>query len=175
MQKTIYFFILSFIILHCENPSDSKDLNNDKIFGVWLREGTSRTGNGFMAGDKKDSEIVKKFMDAYENMDPDLMVEMTADTVKFHPADIAGTFNVDMTNTNFILDRQSNWDSISRDYVFIMPLKMEDSDDRVVATVFSETRYVKDGTTDSNNFYERIYLNKNNKVTRVVQFSRPTN
>ncbi len=114
-------------------------------------------------------------MDAYEDMDPDLMVEMTADTVKFHPADIAGTFDVDMTNTNFIVDRQSNWDSISRDYVFIMPLKMEDSDDRLVATVFLETRYVKDGTTDSNNFYERIYLNKNNKVTRVVQFSRPTN
>ena len=24
-----------------------------------------------MAGDKKDSDIVKKFMDAYENMDPE--------------------------------------------------------------------------------------------------------
>ena len=54
-----------------------------------------------MAGDKKDSDIVKKFMDAYENMDPELMVEMTEDTVKFHPADIAGTFDVDMTNTKF--------------------------------------------------------------------------
>ena len=53
-------------------------------------------------------------MDAYENMDPDLMVQMTADTVKFHPADIPGTFDVDMTNTNFIVERQSGWDSISK-------------------------------------------------------------
>ena len=114
-------------------------------------------------------------MDAYENMDPNLMVEMTADTVKFHPADIAGTFDVDMTNTNFIVERQSGWDSISRNYAYIMPLKIENSKDRVVTTVFSEIRYKKDGSTDSNNFYERIYLNENDKVTRVVQFSRPTN
>ena len=48
-----------------------------------------------------------------------------------------------MTNTNFIVERQSGWDSISRNYVYIMPLKMEDSKDRVVTTVFSETRYKK--------------------------------
>ena len=55
-----------------------------------------------------------------------LMVEMMADTVKFHPADIGGVFDVDMTNTDFIVnERQSNWDSISRDYIFIMPLNMK--------------------------------------------------
>ena len=173
MKKTIYLFLISFIILYCESPSHTDDTNKNKIFGEWLREGQAWTGNGFMAGDKKDSDIVKKFMDAYENMNPELMVEMTEDTVKFHPADIAGTFDVDMTNTSFIVERQSDWDSISRNYVYIMPLKMEDSKDRVVTTVFSETRYKKDGTTDTNNFYERIYLNENDKVTRVVQFSRP--
>ena len=174
MKKTIYLFLLSFVILYCEGPSNSDVSNEDKIFGEWLRKGNSWTGKGFMAGDKKDSDIVKKFMDAYENMDPVLMVEMTADTVKFHPADVAGTFDVDMTNTNFIIERQSGWDSITRNYVYIMPLKMEDSKDRVVTTVFSEIRYKKDGSTDSNNFYERIYLNEKDKVTRVVQFSRPT-
>ena len=174
MKKTIYLFLLSFVILYCESPSNNEVSNKDKIFGEWLRKGYSWTGNGFVAGDKKDSDIVKKFMDAYENMDPNLMVEMTADTVKFHPADIAGTFDVDMTNTNFIIERQSGWDSITRNYVYIMPLKMEDSKDRVVTTVFSEIRYKKDGSTDSNNFYERIYLNENDKITRVVQFSRPT-
>ena len=175
MKKTIYLFLLSFVILYCESPSNTDDYNKEKIFGEWLRQGQSWTGNGFMAGDKKDSDIVKKFMDAYENMDSNLMVEMTADTVKFHPADIAGTFDVDMTNTNFIVERQSGWDSISRNYAYIMPLKIENSKDRVVTTVFSEIRYKKDGSTDSNNFYERIYLNENDKVTRVVQFSRPTN
>ncbi len=175
MKKTIYLLLLSFIIIYCESSSNNDISNKDKIFGEWLTEGRPWTGKGFLAGDKKDSDIVKKFMDAYENMDPELMVEMTADTVKFYPADVAGTFNVDMTNTNFIVERQSNWDSISRDYVFVMPLKMEDTKDRVVTTVFSETRYKKDGSTDSNNFYERIYLNENDKVTTVVQFSRPSN
>tara|TARA_X000000368_G_scaffold402033_1_gene375523 strand:- start:3968 stop:4495 length:528 start_codon:yes stop_codon:yes gene_type:complete len=175
MKKTIYLLLLSFVILYCESPSNNEASNKDKIFGEWLRKGYSWTGNGFTAGDKKDSDIVKKFMDAYENMDPNLMVEMTSDTVKFHPADIAGTFDVDMTNTNFIVERQSGWDSISRNYAYIMPLKIENSKDRVVTTVFSEIRYKKDGSTDSNNFYERIYLNENDKVTRVVQFSRPTN
>ena len=33
-------------------------------------------------------------------------------TVKFHPADIAGTFDVDMTNTSFIVERQSDWVNI---------------------------------------------------------------
>ena len=174
MKKTIYLFLLSFVILYCEGPSNNDVSNEDKIFGEWLRKGNSWTGKGFMAGDKKDSNIAKKFMDAYENMNPDLMVEMTADTVKFHPADVAGIFDVDMTNTNFIIERQSGWDSITRNYVYIMPLKMEDSKDRVVTTVFSEIRYKKDGSTDSNNFYERIYLNEKDKVTRVVQFSRPT-
>ena len=175
MKKTIYLFLLSLVTLYCESPSNNEVTNKDKIFGKWLRKGYTWTGNGFIAGDKKDSDIVKKFMDAYENMDPNLMVEMTADTVKFHPADIAGTFDVDMTNTNFIVERQSGWDSISRNYAYIMPLKIENSKDRVVTTVFSEIRYKKDGSTDSNNFYERIYLNENDKVTRVVQFSRPTN
>ena len=103
------------------------------------------------------------------------MVEMSADTVKFHPADLSGVFDIDMTNTDFIVERQSNWDSISRDYVFIMPQKLEDSERRVVTTVFSEKRFVKDCTVESVNFYERLYLNADDKISRVVQFSRPSN
>ena len=102
-------------------------------------------------------------------------VVLSADTVKFHPADIAGVFDVDMTNTDFIVERQSNWDSVSRDYIFIMPLKMEDSGNRVVTTAFTETRYVKDGTSESINFYERLYINEQDKIMRVVQYSRPPN
>ena len=175
MKQTFYLIMFSIILVYCENESKSiVNSDTETVFGEWLVQGRSWTGKGFLAGDKKDTEIVKKFMDAYENMDPDLMVEMTTDTVKFHPADIAGTFDVDMTNSNFIIERQSNWDSISRDYVYIMPLKIEDSKNRVVTTVFSETRYIKDGSTDSQIFYERIYLNKDDKVSRVVQYGRPT-
>ena len=114
-------------------------------------------------------------MDAYENMDAEAMVELSSDTVKFHPSDLSGVFDIDMTNTDFINERQSNWDSISRDYVVILPLKMEGTKNRVVTTMFTEARYVKDGTVDSINFYERLYLNEDDKIVRVVQFSRPAN
>ena len=128
-----------------------------------------------MAGDQKDLETVKVFMDAYENMDAETMVEMSADTVRFHPADLAGVFKIDMTNTDFIVERQSNWDSISRDYIYLMPLKIEGSNNSVVTTMFTETRFVNDGTQESTNFYERLYLNEESKIVRVVQYSRPTN
>jgi hypothetical protein len=108
-------------------------------------------------------------------MDPQGMVDLSAETVKFHPADIGGVFDVDMTNTDFIVERQSNWDSISRNYIFIMPLKLEDSENRVVTTAFTETRYIKDGSSESINFYERLYINEQDKIMRVVQYSRPPN
>ena len=168
MKKFILISILTFSL------SCGTSVEADKIGGEWLMEG-SRLGKGYMIGDQKDSDLAKKFMDAYENMDAKLMVNLSADTVKFHPADIGGVFDVDMTNTDFIDERQSNWDSISRDYIFIMPLKMEDSDGRLVTTAFSETRYIKDGSTETNIFYERLYINEQDQIARVVQYSRPPN
>ncbi len=169
MSKVFSIFIALIILTSCNNSVES-----EKIFGEWLREG-SRLGKGYMIGDKKDSDLVKKFMDAYENMDAQLMTEYSADTVKFHPADIGGVFDVDMTNTDFIVERQSNWDSISRDYIFIMPLNLEDSDSRIVTTAFTETRYIKDGSTETNIFYERLSINEQDQIVRVVQYSRPPN
>tara|TARA_B100000989_G_C19312156_1_gene373060 strand:- start:113 stop:625 length:513 start_codon:yes stop_codon:yes gene_type:complete len=163
----IFIFLITF-------TSCNSTVESEKIGGEWLREG-SRFGKGYMVGDKKDSNIAKNFMDAYENMDAQLMSELSADTVRFHPADIGGVFDVDMTNTDFIVERQSNWDSLSRDYIFIMPLKMEDSDGRLVTTAFNETRYIKDGTTETIIFYERLYINEQDLIARVVQYSRPPN
>ena len=152
MKKIILLLILTVSLVSCETSVEV-----DKIGGEWLREGT-RLGKGYTIGDQKDSDFAKKFMDAYENMDAQLMVDLSADIVKFHPADIGGVFDVDMTNTDFIVERQSNWDSISRDYIFIMPLNMEDSEGRLVTTAFTETRYIKDGSTETNIFYERLYI-----------------
>ena len=171
MKKILCLFIATAFLASCETNVTEE---TDKIAGKWLREG-NRLNKGYMAGNQRDYDIVKKFMDAYENMDAESMVELSSDTLKFHPSDLSGVFNIDMTNTDFINERQSNWDSISRDYVVILPLKMEGSKNRVVTTMFSESRYVKDGTVDSINFYERLYLNENDKIVRVVQFSRPTN
>ena len=169
MKKIILLSILTLSLLSCETSVEV-----EKIGGEWLMEG-SRLGKGYMIGDQKDTDLAKKFMDAYEDMDAQLMVDLSADTVKFHPADIGGVFDVDMTNTDFIDERQSNWDSISRDYIFIMPLNMEDSDGRLVTTAFTETRYVKDGSTETNIFYERLYINEQDQIARVVQYSRPPN
>ena len=169
MKKIFSIFIILIISISCNTP-----VEYEKIGGEWLREG-SRLGKGYMIGDQKDSELVKKFLDAYENMDAKLMVDLSADTVKFHPADIGGVFDLDMTNTDFIVERQSNWDSISRDYIFILPLNLEDSDGRIVTTAFSETRYIKDGSTETNIFYERLSINEQDQIDRVVQYSRPPN
>ena len=169
MKKLLSLFIIATAFTSCDSSVES-----EKIAGNWLLE-DSRFEKGYMAGDQSDYDLVKKFLDAYENMDPQGMVDLSADTVKFHPADIAGVFDVDMTNTDFIVERQSNWDSVSRDYIFIMPLKMEDSKNRVVTTAFTETRYVKDGTSESINFYERLYINEQDQIMRVVQYSRPPN
>jgi len=169
MKKILSLFIIATAFTSCDNSAES-----DKIAGKWLLD-DSRFEKGYMAGDQKDYDLVKKFLDAYENMDPQGMVDLSAETVKFHPADIGGVFDVDMTNTDFIAERQSNWDSISRDYIFIMPLKMEDSKNRVVTTAFTETRYIKDGTSESINYYERLYINEQDKIMRVVQYSRPPN
>ena len=168
-MKKYILLLTTLILAACETAVES-----EKIAGEWLLD-DSRFGKGYMAGDQKDADLAKKFMDAYENMDAQTMVDLSADTVKFHPADIGGVFDVDMTNTDFIVERQSNWDSISRDYIFIMPLKMEGSENRVVTTAFSETRYVKDGSTDSIMFYERLYINEEDQLVRVVQYSRPPN
>ena len=171
MKKILCLFIATAFLASCETNVTEE---TDKIAGKWLREG-NRLNKGYMAGNQRDYDIVKKFMDAYENMDAESMVELSSDTLKFHPSDLSGVFNIDMTNTDFINERQSNWDSISRDYVVILPLKMEGTKNRVVTTMFTEARYVKDGTVDSINFYERLYLNEDDKIVRVVQFSRPAN
>ena len=176
MKTKILLPLILLCFASCMTNKKNKPINvKEKIAGQWLMNGSSNYGKGYMAGDQKDLETVKAFMDAYENMDAALMVKMSADTVRFHPADLGGVFKIDMTNTDFIVERQSNWDSISRDYIYLMPLKMEGSSNSVVTTMFTETRFIKNGTQESTNFYERLYLNEKSKIVRVVQYSRPTN
>tara|TARA_Y200000002_G_scaffold375929_1_gene378992 strand:+ start:1586 stop:2098 length:513 start_codon:yes stop_codon:yes gene_type:complete len=169
MKKYFNLLFIPLILISCETKVEA-----EKFAGEWLMEG-DRFGLGYSAGDQKDADFVMKFMNAYSNKNAELMVEMSADTVKFHPADMPGVYDVDMTNSDFILERQSEWDSINRDYVFIMPQNLEDSERRVITTAFNEKRYIKDGTVESINFYERLYINADNKISRVVQYSRLPN
>jgi len=101
MKKYILLTIITLIAFSCE----TKTVEVDKVAGQWLMEG-DRVGMGYSAGDQSDADFAKKFMDAYVNKDAELMIELSADTIKFHPADMGGVFDVDASNTDFIVDRQ---------------------------------------------------------------------
>ena len=100
MKKLLSLFIIATAFTSCGSSVES-----EKIAGKWLLD-DSRFEKGYMAGDQKDYDLVKTFLDAYENMDPQGMVDLSAETVKFHPADIGGVFDVDMTNPNLIVFQQ---------------------------------------------------------------------
>ena len=81
------------------------------------------------------------------------------------------------TSADFIVDRQSNWDSLTREIYYIAPLKISGSVEEgwdTVDTAFKETRYLKDGSVEADEFFEKFVLN-NNKIVTVLQWSRPAN
>ena len=170
-MNKLLILLISFSILSCQKNS----VDVSSAAGEWMMEGSVNQGKKYIMGDDSDADLAMKFMDGYENMDPQTVVDLSADIVKFHPGDVAGVFDVDMTNTDFIVERQKDMDSISRNYIFIMPLKMEGTNVRFVETSFSETTYLKDGTSLSVGVYEKLYINTDNKISRVVQWHRPTN
>ena len=170
MKKTI-IILLSITIFSCEQNT----VEVSKSAGEWMMQGSVNQGKKYVMGDDKDADLVKEFMDAYEDMNSEKMVQMSADTVKFHPGDMPGVFDVDMTNTDFISERQKGWDSIKRTYAFILPINMDGSTVRFVETSFNETTYSKDGSSESKGVYERLYINKQEKISRVVQRHRPSN
>ena len=90
MKKYFNLLFISLILISCE-----KNVEVEKFAGEWLMEG-DRFGLGYSAGDQKDADFVMKFMNAYSDKNAELMVEMSADTVKFHPADLSGVFDIDM-------------------------------------------------------------------------------
>ena len=156
-MKKLLILILIIPFFSCETNT----IEIEKTAGEWYRGGWK--GKKFQLSDDKYVDLAKKFMDAYENMDPATMVEMTTDTVKFHPADVAGIFDVDMTNI----------DSINRNYTFLLPIKLEETSSTIIETHFREDRYLKTGETESVLLFERLIFNADDKINRVVQWMRP--
>tara|TARA_Y100000816_G_scaffold292011_1_gene285407 strand:- start:5251 stop:5748 length:498 start_codon:yes stop_codon:yes gene_type:complete len=163
-MKKLLILLLIIPFLSCET-------NTEKMAGEWYRGAWK--GKKFQLADDKYVDLAKKFMDAYENMNPSTMVEMTTDTVKFHPADVAGVFDVNMTNTDFIVARQAPMDSINRNYTFLLPIKLEETNTTIIETHFREDRYLKTGETESVLLFERLLFNQDDKISRVVQWMRP--
>jgi hypothetical protein len=170
-MKKLIILLISLSFIGC----DKNNVEAQKSAGEWMMEGSQNQGKKYIMGDDVDVDLAMKFMDGYENMDPQTMVDLSADIVKFHPGDLAGVFDVDMTNTDFIVERQKDMDSVSRNYIFITPLKMEGTSVRFVQTSFNETTYLKDGSSKSVGVYEKLYINTDNKISRVVQWHRPSN
>ncbi|MBT5406997.1 MAG: hypothetical protein HOL23_05430, partial [Gammaproteobacteria bacterium] len=74
MKKLLSLFIIATAFTSCDSSVES-----EKIAGKWLLD-DSRFEKGDMAGDQKDYDLVKTFLDAYENMDPQGMVDLSAET-----------------------------------------------------------------------------------------------
>ena len=100
MKKYFNLLFISLVLISCETKVEA-----EKFAGKWLMEG-DRFGLGYSAGDQKDADFVMKFMNAYSDKNAELMVEMSADTVKFHPADLSGVFELFVFSDVFETNRE---------------------------------------------------------------------
>jgi ketosteroid isomerase-like protein len=114
-----------------------------------------------------------ELFDAYTNLDSQRMVELSEDIVKFHPAEIAGIIDVDASNTFFIDQIQSTFESIDRTVHNVTPIAVEGSDNYTVVGInYTQVITHKDGSISSGHYFERIHV-ENEKVVRIVQWMRP--
>ena len=75
------------------------------------------------------------------------MVELSEDVVKFHPGDLAGVVDVDTSNTDFVVERQSTFESIKRTLHNVTPIAVEGSENYTVVSInFTEEITYKDGS-----------------------------
>ena len=111
MKKISLLFIV-LLFTGCE----TKTIEIQKSGGVWVMGGDNQFQEGSspkaVIGSDSDLEIAMAFYNAYADMELDKMVELSEDVVKFHPGDIAGVVDVDTSNTDFIVERQSTFESI---------------------------------------------------------------
>ena len=172
MKKILLLIVLT-ISLGCE----TKTVEIQKSGGVWYLGGDDQFPEGrspkAVIGSDDDVEIALAFYNAYGDMELEKMVELSEDIVKFHPGDIAGVFDVDASNTDFLTERQSNFESIKRTTHNVTPIAVEDSENYTVVSInFTEEITYKEGSTSSTHYFERIHV-VNNKFNRVVQWMRP--
>ena len=168
MKKLILLFIVTTFI-----SCDTKTIEINKEGGTWNAWDESGVSKKATIGSESDLEIAMAFYNAYGDMELEKMVELSEDIVKFHPGDIAGVFDVDASNTDFLTERQSNFESIKRTTHNVTPIAVEDSENYTVVSInFTEEITYKDGSTSSTHYFERIHV-VNDKVNRVVQWMRP--
>ena len=173
MKKFKSLIMIAVILMGCEN----QNMNVQNSGGVWyLKDGifdADGTSKKAIIGSEKDVENAMELYHAYTNLDSQRMVELSADIVKFHPAEIAGMIEVDASNTAFIDQIQSTFESIDRTINNITPIAVEGSDNYTVVGInYTQVITHKDGSISSGSYFERIHV-ENEKVVRIVQWMRP--
>ena len=118
---------------------DTKTIEVQKSGGVWhmggddqFQEGTSPKA---VIGSESDLEIAMAFYSAYGDMELDKMVELSEDVVKFHPGDLAGVVDVDTSNTDFVVERQSTFESIKRTLHNVTPISTVGSENYTIVSI----------------------------------------
>lgn len=180
-MKSIFIkFKISLIVIIIgigSTSCETKTIEIIKSGGIWhLNDGVfNDDGKSKKAiiGSEKDVEIAMELFDAYTNLDSQRMVELSEDIVKFHPAEIAGIIDVDASNTSFIDQIQSTFESIDRTVHNVTPIAVEGSDNYTVVGInYTQVITHKDGSISSGHYFERIHV-ENKKVVRIVQWMRP--
>lgn len=173
-MKQLIFFVLGLTLISCSTKTTTEFPKSGGIWhlsdGIFNSDGTSKKA---VIGEDSDLKIAMDFFYAYEQLEPEKMVSLSEDVIKFHPGDLAGVFDVDASNTDFIDERQSTFESIERTVVNVTPLAVEGSKNYTVVEInFTEVITHKDGSSTSAHYFERIHV-ENKKVNRVVQWMRP--
>ena len=93
------------------------------------------------------------------------MIELSED-MSNSTGDMAGVFDVDASNTDFLIERQSTFESIKRT-THNNSIAVEGSENYTVVSInFTEEITYKDGSNSSAHYFERIHV-VNGKVNRL--------
>jgi translation elongation factor EF-Ts len=169
MKKLILLFIVATFI-----SCDTKTLEINKEGGSWNAWDESGVSKKATIGSESDLEIAMAFYNAYGDMELDKMVDLSEDIVKFHPGNLAGVVDVNTSNTDFVAERQSTFESIKRTLHNVTPISTVGSENYTIVSInFTEEITYKDGSTSKDHYFERIHVS-NGKVNRVVQWMRPS-
>ena len=107
---------------------------------------------------------------AYADKNVDYMVEMMADSVTYAPP--KGGMSMTMSNdqvSDVIMQLHSPYDSIKRTIWNSVPLTKIGQDFTRVTVVFSENRFLKDGSQENLRIIDRIFI-RDGKIFRVNQW-----
>jgi len=160
MKKLLLLFIITAFI-SCES-----NIVEVPVKGGEIVRGDNKGSKYYIASDD-NVEVVKKLLNAWNNMDPDAMFEVLTDTIIWMVPDSKTPITADK---EFLKEYLSAYDSISQVPHGFIPHQWEGQEHTVVSVASREKKYKKDGTLEDDRLFERFHI-KNGKVFRVQAWS----